>query len=272
MEKHDWVWEQVFEVDVNDLVKVCSAANSIAQDQAAADEDTLTDFMYTTPEAWEPALRQLLTLTRVHVCPPTAVAKGHSGLADKASAKLHSHYMELRDRDALLTHLRSFRAHTTDMGTELGLADMLVQDARLLIPHWFAGAQGHDGDLVADIELADNGDDAEVDACQASPDSPELQADVEVESCGIEAAAADDAIAEGVSAAEAPAAAAAAPEVPEAPQAQTVWGHMLMPFAHAIPGMQHVLDNMTKEIAEHLDGVRRLQELTVAVRVFAVQA
>ena len=99
----------------------------------------------------------------IHVNPPTALGLGQATLTDKVSALLHSWLLETPGWKALWETAATFMSTTTDMGTELNLANFMIGDAdfeRLqLLPPWMRTAAQ---DFVSDCgTTADSaGDDA----------------------------------------------------------------------------------------------------------------
>jgi hypothetical protein len=69
----------------------------------------------------------------VHIPPPVALGSKAESLVHKASAMLHSLFLECRDCSDLVALLRSVQSFTTDMGTELGLSDTFQQ----CLGQWF---------------------------------------------------------------------------------------------------------------------------------------
>lgn len=233
-ENRDWVWHQYVEVAHQDLVSLFDDVTFIAQELAEATEDDLGNLMFDTPEHWHAKLKTIRDIPRTHISPPTAVTKGHSGLVHKASALAHSSYVEILDRQGLQKHMQSYRSHTSDMGTELGLPDLNVS-CNDLLPPWFFGVD--DDDLAVDVEVASNPSRQE--------GSPDLE--VDIEEVDIEVVEAG----EGPSPDRTP---KPEPPPPPEPDPPDIAGpppslDTFMPMALSIAGLQHILDNATKEVA-----------------------
>ena len=135
----DWIWHQSLEIALGDIVgtfgpvlEVTTAAEQLGDEEAEA-------ALACPPVEWQPLLNIMKTNLRLHITPPTAVGVGHRGLAHKAAALVHSHYMELQDRDLLSKSMCTFISHTSDMGVELGLPDLMVTSAGSLLPVCFEG-------------------------------------------------------------------------------------------------------------------------------------
>ena len=227
-ENRDWVWEQTWEMSAEDLAACFTAVVSLAADARSMSEADLSAAMGETPGVWHAWLPTIARSVRVHVSPPTAVTVGHRGIAHKAAAKLHSRFMECRDRSLLRAAMCCYRSHTSDMGTEFGLPDFLVRDSGLgsLLPQWFQG------NVQMELDIAVAGDAEDVSDAQPSPD---MECDVEGDSdcSGIAAAVAKQ----------------TQPQQWSAPPALLEdFGGMqpqtLMPNALSITGLQRVIDNL----------------------------
>ena len=226
-ERHDWVWEQTVEVSKVDLLHCFMAALEIARSAASASEEELDSAIIQMPESWLQPLQVLKTALRIHIVPPVAVGKGTRGLVHKASAKVHAHYMELQDRSYLVRRFRSFRSHTSDLGTEIGLPDLYIRDGDVgcLLPSWFEGVDPGGGDLEVDVDH------------EAAVASPELAPDVDHDEV-------PDEDMEPIAPAEP---AAALP-----PSLTLSDNERFMAFSFTIPGLHHIIDNLSKHMSSQL--------------------
>jgi len=219
-ENYDWVWEQVVEIDQSDVVLCFDAVMNLSAAGRSLSDDELADAMCITPPEWEPWLRDIQRCIRIHIPPPTAVGHGHRSLVHKASAKVHSRFLELHSGERVDSCMRSYRSHTTDLGTEFGMADLRVAAPSSLLPMWL------DTVLVPDAEVGD-----------AGQRSPELVADVESEP----ELAADVKV-------EPEVAADRVPDFFEEELDGEDSAAFFMPCAFSIPGLHHIIDNLTKAL------------------------
>ena len=106
-QKKDWVWHQFLEIPIDALSTTFAAVTSLTQAMEGLSDTEVCDIMLEVPAAWTSWLDAIKRNIRYHVTPPTAVGSGHRGLVHKASALLHSHYMEVHDVDKLKVELFS---------------------------------------------------------------------------------------------------------------------------------------------------------------------
>ena len=82
-------------------------------------------------------MQSSLTLAiRRHDHPPVALGKGCHALSDKASALMYCWCLELSSLEDVCDFQNSFRAFTTDMGAEMGVAEFRHIDQSSLLPSW----------------------------------------------------------------------------------------------------------------------------------------
>ena len=80
--------------------------------------------------------KYLESAIRKQDCIPSAMSRGHTSLADKASALLYMWLVMLGSFNVLLAFCASIFALISDMGTELGLSDFRMVTFKDLLPAW----------------------------------------------------------------------------------------------------------------------------------------
>ena len=175
---YDWLWISYTEAPEHCLPDVLKAAWYIESnlihydialgfrsDDLAVQRQTVHEIMsLRASEEYEAAYDLLATHITQHVCIPVGLAGGHSGVADKVSAVLHAFTMDLPPRTASLdSFLGSFACSTTDMGTEMAIADFEVECSTSLLPGWSVWQAG--GNVTLDIDMGE-------DAALAAPPPP----------------------------------------------------------------------------------------------------
>ena len=88
------------------------------------------------PEERVRLCKVLLNLVKVHVQIPTALALGHTDLPSKVDAMMHACSLEAGSVHVLQEMVNSFCSITTDMGTELGMAEFRCASVESLMPEW----------------------------------------------------------------------------------------------------------------------------------------
>ena len=242
-QSYDWVWTEYNELPRNSLKAVFLAVVSLSlmvdklcdeyKDRPEDLSEVIMDGLF--PREWE-ALHAALEELRHHICIPVSVTSGHRGLVHKCAALSHQLLMDCQGCVRLLEAvLRSVRSYTSDMGTEMGIPDFRCQDPQELLPPW----HGHFEELQPDVDDAID-DPASLDfACDVAEKSPDLVCDVaELE-----------------------------PEAPLLSHAQSAQSddddgngpfddlpfHSVMPGALTVSGLQHTIDNLTKEVHTQLE-------------------
>ena len=147
---------------------------------------------------------------RVYV--PVALAASHTSLSHKARGIVHMMCMETRSWSTLRSHLSSIISITTDLGTEVGLAQYSCK-LREVAPAWFnTSGSTETRERMHELELEGEGF------------APPLPADHHAE-----------------------AAVAAAELVAQEVEGVDVVG-LLCPQAFQVPGVQHIIDNMNTDV------------------------
>jgi len=227
----DWVWAELRELPSESAVPAFKALLSIsaAVAEMPADPDALDlvfDAAYSLPCDWDSWHAHLATM-RHHVLIPTAVTIGQRTVMHKALALTHALAMESSSALDLSTALGSVKSFTSDMGAELSIPDLMVDHASDLLPPWLKPVP-----LEPDVEVAG----------QVHSGSESLEPDVEMGSVS-EAGPENDI--EGV---------APAPTHDGQAEARVARAEFFLPNSLTIAGMQHVVDNLAKEVHRDLQG------------------
>eukprot|EP00974_Lingulodinium_polyedra_P053492 5138887-Lingulodinium_polyedra.AAC.1 len=93
----DWLWSQFLEIPRDRLVPVYTAILQLARDvqaYASGETDEALKAKVDPEEAWRGNLKEIGESLRLHICPPTALASGHTSAVHKARALLHQWYLE----------------------------------------------------------------------------------------------------------------------------------------------------------------------------------
>lgn len=83
---------------------------------------------------------------------PQMLASGNASLAKKVTLLLHTLWMTIGPprMHGVLNVCNNIMSFTTDMGTELGLAEFEAKDLRSVLPSWLSGKATPDGRLFRD--------------------------------------------------------------------------------------------------------------------------
>ena len=96
----------------------------------------------------------LASAIRKQDCIPSAMSRGHTTLADKASALLYMWMVMLGHFNLLFAFCSSFFAFTSDMGTEIGLSDFRTVTFKDLLPTWMLPEPEEAQELDLDDDVA----------------------------------------------------------------------------------------------------------------------
>lgn len=99
---------------------------------------------------WVPWLQSIRRHVRQHVDVPSALTTGHRGLAHKCAALVFKWSLTAPAHMPLKRYAESFISSTGDMGTELGIPDLSLEDHDGLLPGWMDR-----GSFSLDIEGCD---------------------------------------------------------------------------------------------------------------------
>jgi hypothetical protein len=142
---HDWIWCQYTEVKSENLVRVCQAINDLTlavhqwhDDQGFAQQDEgfdVNEVMFPHPD-WRDWLATIGSCVAEHICPPTALASGHRGVAHKCRAILHQWHLETPEGISLDDFADSFYCACSDMGVEMSIPDFRAAKVSELLPPW----------------------------------------------------------------------------------------------------------------------------------------
>ena len=236
---YDWVWAEFDELPLDQVVPVFAAVVNLSQltdSLTDVTEDLDTAFFDgggLLTDEWLDLHEPIKAITS-YVCIPTALSSGQRTVAHKSAALLHALRMELTSKSALPEMLSSIRSFSSDMGTEISIPNFLLRDVAALLPGWLAA------DMFVDVDCGGSGDSGgeglepsmlcDVDAASRSPS---LVADND---------SGGDTDAEQQLAVERD---LLPPHPPPPPE-------HLMNDCFTIPAVQHVVDNMTRDIHESL--------------------
>ena len=173
---HDWLWMSYSEVGEDRLVDVLKAAWHVEkhlvhldivehmQRNSSASESgimrkAVNEILTLRPSAvYEQSFATLSNHIHSHVCVPVGLAGGFSGVSNKASAMLHAFALDLPADVSLESFLNSFVSSTSDMGTEMSIADFEVDRPSNLLPGWSSRVHGCAANI--DVDLAEEAQEA----------------------------------------------------------------------------------------------------------------
>jgi hypothetical protein len=167
---YDWIWSMYYEIRNDKVIEVWKAVMCLTRaieayvaelhrnhgGELGPDETfTMEELAYVSPD-WEGWLRTIAGNIHLHINPPTALANGHQGLADKVAAESYKYHLQVPDEMPLREVADTFRSNTADMGIELSLSTFNVPkgDPQQLLPGWVERGQMPD-----DVEVASASDD-----------------------------------------------------------------------------------------------------------------
>ena len=170
---HDWLWSMYFEVFDDKVIDVFEAVNalmlailayvaSVTADLGEEDTFSREQCCFVAPE-WEPWLKTILYNVHLHINPPSALASGHQGQADKVAAETYKMHLQTPHDIRLKDEALRFRWNTADMGIEIGLATHELRDGNpaSILPPWVERGETQMDEADFEIEIDDNnaGDD-----------------------------------------------------------------------------------------------------------------
>ena len=129
----EWLVLHGMRVVADTIVDTFNVAVMLAEDLHLLhgdDEDALL------PEAKEELQNQLAAALTRFTPSPVALGSGHMDAVSKAAAATHSLALSCDDVAMLSVHLRSCRSLTTDMGTEMSMAQLTIPDFPQFAPSW----------------------------------------------------------------------------------------------------------------------------------------
>lgn len=130
---HNWLLSSYWSVPTQDLASLFFAVQALTEECKTR---ALEPEKYEQSESSRANHAQLAKLLRRQHDIPVALGQGAEDLANKCSAMAHKWAMLLGDRAKLRPFAQSFFSYTSDMGTELGIADFRVGSMTDLLPPW----------------------------------------------------------------------------------------------------------------------------------------
>ena len=239
---YDWIWSQQHEIAESMLIPcfqaVCNLANASCNlvrehEQLEEDGGAETDLPTAPLPEWRPWLQMLKQGIHEHIHPPAALGSGHRSLADKAASEVFKWHLQNRSPDKLPEYSRSFVAHCSDMGVEVGLPDFQLKGSvSTMLPPWVLEkhALGEELDLGVEQEQPLSAGPSDVDQCDL--DGQFLNDD------DADAAARVDVV---------------QPVVAEAVDANVQASSVFfMPEALTIAGLQHIVNNLCSDVHQNM--------------------
>ena len=186
MAGHDWFWMQYTQIKTDRLVPVLEAVrkvqdvvHDVLQDLDNSDEADDDDVL-TTLKNIPAGLQEPLNIIKKHIedyiFPPSALISDFSGLEDKIKTMIFQWAIGVPDRIPLKSFAASFASNTSDIGTELSMADLCFGPHgrhEAMLPPWMDRSP-----LAVDVDNAAEGERAgDTDGEDDAPDGPDPPVD-----------------------------------------------------------------------------------------------
>ena len=213
---HDWLWSSQTEVLVDKLVLVfvtfLRVSASIESYCIECENNGETVELAPLPE-WLQDLGILAENIREYIHPPGAIAGGHRGLAHKCGVEVFKWHLSVDPSIPLREHAKRFASHTADLGVEFGIPKFTTSDPERLLPEW-VNRTPLELDIASEPDTDTGDDDDKVNSDVAWADLDDAKDDP--------SAAEDDD------------------------------EHIMMPHCLPIAGLQHIVDNLLKDVHLHM--------------------
>ena len=261
----DWLWSQHHEIERCKLVETAQAVWSfetafrqhvlklIKEKEDEEDEGDIDHLALQRKDEWIPWLESILRNIIEHINPPAALGQGFRDVQDKLKAIVFKWALQTQASHPLDKVARTIVGHTSDMGVEAAIADFRCRDIESLLPPWMDR-----GSLELDIEgeaLATDAPcvferDTQVLASDHGGDGPTLDDDDSESAGGVASDVDGPELDSPVEPAQS--------DAPFAGDVQDtdsdIGSEFALPEAIPIAGLQHVIDNLTKDAHQSMHG------------------